>query len=655
MQINLQLESLDNLNAIYHNPSNFLLFAGKPLASIALKNLASSCSFKRLALGLSVSAWPLLQRLLYRSHVDQLALTRGAATALGSKPSDLIIGTAPEIVRNYWQQGGVLLVVGAIGAVTRIISPLLTNKEEDPAVLVLDTQASFVIPLVGGHKAGAEELAFQLAADLGGNAVVTGDSARADRLALDSFGKRLGWIRSGRKSNWHQLMLDQALGRKITFQQSSGSKVWRLADGVSTGLEEVSQEEICSSSTISIGPYTSKGLGWHPPTLWIGIGCERNTSLSLIERSLDELFKEVGLAQEAIAGLATIALKSDEKAIVSIGIAREWPIRFFSSDELSEVVVPNPSEIVQKEIGTSSVAEAASLLAAGKGGLLRQEKKIYQASSSEQGAITIAISESKEPFAPHRGEIHLVGSGPGDLALITQDARFALSRAAVWLGYDLYLDLLEPLRRKDQVRINSKLTFEKDRCLEALSLAQQGLRVALVSSGDSGIYGMAGLALEIWMKQPLADRPQFQVHPGISAFQIAAARVGAPFMNDFCAISLSDRLTPWSKIEERLIAAATGDFVVALYNPRSKDRTWQLQRAIEIFLEYRSGATPSVLARELGRPKETIKLQALEVLPVNEVDMLTLIIIGNSCTRLEGDKLVTPRGYVLENCPGANF
>ena len=135
---------------------------------------------------------------------------------------------------------------------------------------------------------------------------------------------------------------------------------------------------------------------------------------------------------------------------------------------------------------------------------------------------------------------------------MTFDARKALARSAVWFGYGLYLDFLEPLRRHDQVRIDGKLTLEKDRCLKALELAQQGVKVSLVSSGDSGIYGMAGLALELWLDKPINERPFFEVHPGVSAIQIAASRVGAPLANDFCAISLSDRLTPWKTIEERL-------------------------------------------------------------------------------------------------------
>jgi len=243
-----------------------------------------------------------------------------------------------------------------------------------------------------------------------------------------------------------------------------------------------------------------------------------------------------------------------------------------------------------------------------------------------------------------------VGSGPGRLDLLSGDARQALALASVWVGYGPYLDLLEPLRRPDQLRRDGRLTEERARCAEALDLATQGLRVALVSSGDSGIYGMAGLALEQWLARDPIDRPGFQVHPGISALQLAAARAGAPLMHDFCTISLSDRLTPWEVIERRLRAAAAGDFVVALYNPRSLGRDWQLERARTLLLEGRPARTPVALARQLGRHGETVELHTLSTLPVDRVDMLTLVLIGNSTSRVQDGRMVTPRGY-----PGASL
>lgn len=554
---------------------------------------------------------------------------------------------ASDLLRGHWNKGGHLIVIGALGAVTRLIAPLITTKENDPAVLALDAQGLQVVPLLGGHRAGGEQRARDLAAALGGTAVITGDAATQGRLALDAFGEVWGFRRGGDGEAWHRLMIDQAKGDLLEVRQRSGSEHWRSCASAST-LAVTSGD---GAPALAIGPRTGDApCRWHPATLWLGLGCERNTSQTVIERAVDQALKGAGLAAEAIAGFGSIDAKGDEPALLALAAERDWNVRLFSASTLAAVTVPTPSAVVEAEMGTASVAEASALQAAGDGAQLLQCKRILHAGPGEQGAVTVAIAEAVEAFAPQRGELHLIGSGPGDLSLLTPDARRALSRCGVWVGYGLYLDLLEPLRRQDQVRLDGQLTRERDRCLQALSLAQQGARVALVSSGDSGIYGMAGLALELWMDLDEDSRPLFQVHPGLSALQLAAARAGAPLMHDFCTISLSDRLTPWPVIEQRLQAAAAGDFVVALYNPRSKGRDWQLQRAREILLGHRPDRTPVVMARQLGRSDEKVTLHDLNALPVESVDMLTVLVIGNSSSTVKGGRMVTPRGY-----PGAEL
>ena len=590
----------------------------------------------------------MLQRLHASDQVQTIALTPGAAEALPLAPDPCLIGQASALLKQNWR--GTLLVVGAIGAVTRLIAPLIQSKERDPAVLVLDAQARMVVPLLGGHQAGAEERAQQLAALLGATAVVTGDCASQQRLPLDAFGRPWGWTPSGTSSSWRSLMVSQAQGKALSVQQQCGTDLWRQCSGAQHSFDSTEPDadlRITAERTPNESP---DPCCWHPPVLWLGVGCERDTSLSLIERAIATALQDAGLAEEAVAGLSTIDRKGDETALLQLAKQREWPLRLHTAAELASITVPTPSPVVQAEMGTASVAEAAALLAAGPEAQLRLPKRIDKAGPNEQGAVTVAIAEAQEAFAPQRGELHLIGSGPGDLALLTPDARTALSRCVAWVGYGLYLDLLEPLRRPDQVRLDGQLTRERDRCRQALELARQGTKVALVSSGDSGIYGMAGLALELWLSLPEHERPAFQVHPGISALQLAAARAGAPLMHDFCTISLSDRLTPWEVIEKRLEAAAAGDFVVALYNPRSKGRDWQLEKARQILLTGRPASTPVVVARQLGRKEESVELQELGSLPVEAVDMLTVLVIGNSSSRASGGKLVTPRGY-----PGAEL
>ncbi|MFM8935442.1 MAG: precorrin-3B C(17)-methyltransferase [Vulcanococcus sp.] len=585
---------------------------------------------------LGPASLPLLRRLLSAGLIDRLALPpQGDHWEAGE------LGT---LLEEEWSRSSAFVAVGACGAITRLIAPRLAGKPHDPAVVVLDPAGQFAIPLLGGHQAGAEALAQAIAASLGGRAVCTGASSQAGQLALDSFARNWGWRRGD--GPWDALMKAAQRGEGIGFEHREGNPCWQQLPGLQPFAQRAAAHSDGTPAhqlvvSVSEGP----GCRWHPPALWLGLGCERDTSLSLLERAVGEALAALQLAPAAVAGLASATRKADEPALLALAERQDWPLRCFSSDQLAAVPVPNPSAVVAAELGTASVAEAAALLAAGPAARLLQEKHIVRPREQERGAATIAIGCAATQWAPQRGQLHLVGSGPGSLELLTPDARRALAESSVWVGYGLYLELLEPLRRPDQLRRDGQLTQERERCSEALALACQGITVALVSSGESGIYGMAGLALEQWLALEEADRPGFSVHPGISALQLAAARAGAPLMHDFCTISLSDRLTPWAVIERRLQAAAAGDFVVALYNPRSLGRDWQLGRARELLLQGRPASTPGVLARQLGRADEQVSLHRLGALPIEQVDMLTLVLVGNSTTRLEGGRVVTPRGY----------
>jgi cobalt-precorrin 5A hydrolase/precorrin-3B C17-methyltransferase len=551
-------------------------------------------------------------------------------------------------MEECWPRAEALVVVAACGLVVRRIAPLLKGKTLDPAVVVVDPEGRFAIPLLGAHRAGGEALCQRLAAVLGSQVVATGSSSGRGLLALDSFGLRWGW-RADSHGDWSALMQHAARSSDpLPVLQEAGSRRWRQleAAGQLVDWEPGSGEQ----PQLIVSASRGAGCRWHPPCLWLGIGCERHTSLALLERLVDGQLQAAGLAREAVAGLASIDRKADEQALLELARQRQWPLRWFTAAALNAVAVPHPSAAVAAEMGTASVAEAAALLAAGPEARLLLPKQVERKQNAEQGAATLAIAQANEQWAPSQGKLHLVGSGPGRLDLLTPDARLALAEASVWVGYGLYLDLLEPLRRQDQLRCDGQLTQERARCQVALDLANQGLTVALVSSGDSGIYAMAGLALELWLAQPADGRPAFAVHPGISALQLAAARVGAPLMHDFCTISLSDRLTPWPQIEQRLRAAASGDFVVALYNPRSQGRDWQLERARELLLEGRPPSTPVVLARQLGRVEERVSIHSLADLPVDQVDMLTMVLVGNSTSRCTDGWVVTPRGY-----PGAEL
>jgi cobalt-precorrin 5A hydrolase/precorrin-3B C17-methyltransferase len=361
---------------------------------------------------------------------------------------------------------------------------------------------------------------------------------------------------------------------------------------------------------------------------------------------------EYQLATDAVAGIATLTLKQDEVGLREVCADQDWPMRCFDAEQLSVIPVPNPSDQVAAAVATPSVAEAAALLAAQTVGpeanpaSLIAPKQIFRV-PDQSGAVTVAIAQSPWEWLGASGHLALIGAGPGALSQMTPAAQAALRDAQVVIGYGLYLDLLESQRRPGQGWEASPITQERQRAQRAIALAQWGLRVAVVSSGDAGIYGMAGLVMEELQAQGWEGQtPSVEVYPGITALQAAAARVGTPLMHDFCAISLSDLLTPWSVIEARLIAAAQADFVTALYNPRSQTRQTHLDTAQRIFLAHRDPNTPVAVVRAAYRPEESIQTSMLEKLHTLEVDMLSLVIIGNQSSRFVHQWMITPRGYL---------
>jgi precorrin-3B C17-methyltransferase len=212
------------------------------------------------------------------------------------------------------------------------------------------------------------------------------------------------------------------------------------------------------------------------------------------------------------------------------------------------------------------------------------------------------------------------------------------------VGYTTYIKLIEPLINNRQI-IASGMTREQERCRRALDEARQGKTVALISSGDSGLYGMAGLMLELMGRDPEAEKIPVEIVPGVPAFIAAAAALGAPLMNDCAIVSLSDLLTPWEIIEKRLTAAAAGDFVTCLYNPKSATRTEQIAQAVHIFLRHREADTPAAIVRSVSRPEENIVRTTLARVLDFDIDMLCLVIVGNSATVMQGSWMITRRGY----------
>ncbi|MBI5562556.1 MAG: precorrin-3B C(17)-methyltransferase [Deltaproteobacteria bacterium] len=245
------------------------------------------------------------------------------------------------------------------------------------------------------------------------------------------------------------------------------------------------------------------------------------------------------------------------------------------------------------------------------------------------------------------GGISVIGIGPGSEAHLTGRAREALAGSGCVVGYTRYVDLIKALIPGKEVYV-SGMTFEAERCEKAIALARRGKRVAVVSSGDAGIYGMAGLVMQLAMNDGGAPL-DIEVIPGVPAFVASAALLGAPLMHDFASISLSDLLTPWAKIEERVEAAAKADFVMILYNPRSSKRKDGLARALDIVAGYRRPQTPVGLVRNAARQGEEAVVTTIAGFAhyYEKVDMLSIVIIGNAETFASGGRMITPRGYKI--------
>ena len=560
-----------------------------------------------------------------------------------------------EHLSSIWKTHKALVFCLATGAVVRLIAPLLQDKSSDPAVVVVDARGRYVVSLCGGHQGGADLLAQLIAHQIEATPVITGASNGLGLPAIDTLGVPYGWHQGS--GNWTGVMAMTARRETVQVIQEAGLDLWQkhLPEGHSFyfGFRDL-PEELTPKARIWISAtkrkFTPKSdlpkVQWHPRVLWVGIGCERGTVTELIETAITKTCQQYHLATEAIAGIASIDLKRDEVGILDICQSHNLPFKTFSAEELQQVKVPTPSEVVRQEVGTPSVAEAAAMVAADRDNLLVL-KQIYK-QEGMTGAVTIAIAQAAREYTGRGGKLYLVGIGPGKLDQITPAAKTAITEADVIVGYSLYIDLIKPLQRPEQIIESLPITQEKQRAQRAIELAQLGLTVAVVSSGDCGIYGMAGLVLEELQATGWDGKtPHVQTFPGISALQAAASRVGAPLMHDFCAISLSDLLTPWEVIEKRLQAAASGDFITAIYNPRSPKRTQQIIIAQEIFSKYRSPNTPVAIVRQAYREEEQVTLTILEKMLETPIDMLTTVIIGNNSTRNYADWMITPRGYFV--------
>ncbi|MFJ8105076.1 precorrin-3B C(17)-methyltransferase [Streptomyces sp. NPDC096132] len=529
-------------------------------------------------------------------------------------------GPVGDAVRRAFAECEQLVCFLATGAVVRLVAPLLTDKVSDPGVVCVDEGGRFAVPLLGGHAGGANELAVEVGELLGAEPVVTTATDAVGIPGLDT----LGLPAEGDVAGVTRALLDGepvALDAEVTWPlppvpfAPEGAYTVRITDR-------------------AVAP-ASREVLLRPPSLVVGVGASRGAPAEEVLEVIEGALRDAGLSARSVAGLATVDAKAEEPGILEAAARLGVPVVTYSAEELAVVEVPNPSDAPLAAVGTPSVAEASALL--GGGELVVPKRK---------SAGTPAMATCAVVRRPGRGRLAVVGLGPGARDLLTPRAKDELRRASVLVGLDQYVDQIRDLLRPGTRILESGLGAEEERARTAVAEARKGQAVALIGSGDAGVYAMASPALA----EASEDIDVVGV-PGVTAALAAAALLGAPLGHDHVSISLSDLHTPWEVIERRVRAAAEADIVVTFYNPRSRGRDWQLPKALSILAEHREPATPVGVVRNASRPDGTARVTTLAALDPATVDMMTVVTVGNTATRTVAGRMVTPRGYRWQEEP----
>ena len=554
-------------------------------------------------------------------------------------------GKARAHIANLFSSGRPIIGICAAGILIRAVAPHLRHKSSDAPVLAISESGRHVVPLIGGHH-GAITLSRTVSEVLEAELAMTTAGDVRWRISLDE--PPAGWrlVNTGAAAR----VMPQLLAGDGAFLD--GEALPELNDWFA---HVPRGSAVTLTATRQQRTPTETQLVFCPQDILLGVGCARGAAADeVIDLVMAEL-QAANINAASIVAVVTADIKADEPAIHALASLLAVPVRVFDRDALGAETdrLETPSQVVFDEIGVHGVAEAAALAAAGPDGKLIHPK-------AKSGNATMALAQAGTfplPTLPGRkpGRVMLIGIGPGKAEWRTPEASQMILGADELVGYDLYIDLLGAAAAHIPRR-DFKLGEEEARCRYALESAATGKDVAVICSGDAGIYAMGALVYELLDRSQdaggvssAARRVTISTAPGISALQAAAARSGAILGHDFCAISLSDLLTPWAAIEKRIHAAGAGDFVVAFYNPVSRRRRTQLAAARDILMQYRGGDVPVLLASSLGRPEEELKFRTLGSLDIDEVDMLTTVMVGASSSRHlslgRGEAVYTPRGY----------
>ncbi len=518
---------------------------------------------------------------------------------------DLSFDNFGETVRELFAEGVPIIGLCAAGILIRTVAPLLTDTKTEPPVLAVAADGSAVVPLLGGMT-GVNALAEKIASvlDVAAAITTTGKIQLNAVLPNPPQGYRLA-----NPEHVKAFIADLIAGVSVSLE---GDASWLMGSNI----------PFCANGdrTITISPQAIAGsssrLVYHPTSLALVVSEPHRFT---VERWIEVMRARLAQANLAPVAVACIILPQTiaGAAIVGIGQILNIPIRFVDQIE------PHP-DWTTIDRDSSFVIQMA-----------RQPIEVNSIGRA-QGKLTV------------------IGTGPGAKQWMSPEVRDAIRGATDLVGYQTYIDLIGDLA-VGKVCHASDNRVELDRSRLALDLAATGRNVVVVSSGDPGIYAMASAVFEVLEREAKPEWQSIDLHiaPGISAMQAAAAAIGAPLGHDFCAISLSDILKPWEIVERRISRAAEADFAIAFYNPVSSQRSWQLAAAREILIKFRSGTTPVILARNLGRIGQHVQVITLAELTPELADMRTVILIGSSQTRVipradGGQWVYTPRSYASE-------
>ncbi|RQR38790.1 precorrin-3B C(17)-methyltransferase [Burkholderia sp. Bp9143] len=525
-------------------------------------------------------------------------------------------------LRELYARGLPIVALCAAGIVIRCVAPALADKGVEPPVLAVAEDGSAVVPLLGGLT-GVNVIAREIAECLGvAPAITTSGELRFGACVLNPPD---GYA-----------LADLQQGKRFVSDLLAGAAT--RVDGAAPWLDDVAlPRDDAAAHAIRVTPNAWRGardeLVIHPRSVVVGIdarGVQADASPSLAER-IDALLDTHGLARLALAALVAPATLLGDARVEAAAQTLGVPLRFADVDVDGD---------------GAGGTDATALL----GNTLRVAHTLR---ATSDGLACAVAAQPVDPAAlgRARGRLTVLGLGPGAAAWLTPAARGALADATDILGYTTYVTMAGPFRADQRVH-GTDNREEMQRARHAFELAAQGRRVAVVSSGDPGVFAMAAAVLEALdeTRDPQWAAVELRVEPGVSASLATAAQAGAPLGHDFCAISLSDNLKPWDVIETRLRHAAQADLVMAFYNPISRARPWQLDRALDAVRAHRAADTVVVLGRDIGRPGATLVTTTLGALRSDQVDMRTMVIVGSSTTRRfaigDGREWVyTPRWY----------